>query len=309
MRGKTLLLMGTLLAASLVGYATTYRGWRHKEIARLNSESQMLPTRLGPIEYCIRGEGPVVLIAHGSPGGYDMGMAFAKLFGSPNFTYLAVSRPGYLRTPLTTGLSPEEQADVYAALLEALHIPQAAVLGISGGGPSAIQFALRHPELCTGLVMVSGVAQHYSEQEIWQTYAATKRLAKQLYSKIVAFDPLLYFLLPFAGLQPAGPVAVDLVRTSMLYTQRKHGFDNDMEQFNKIIRYPLEQITAPTFIVHGTSDDEVLFEDAELLFKEIPNAELLSIPGGSHMAFYTHASVVMPALQRFLQQLNLASGN
>ena len=38
----------------------------------------------------------------------------------------------------------QEAADLYAALLDELKIDQVIVYGISGGGPSAINFALKH---------------------------------------------------------------------------------------------------------------------------------------------------------------------
>ncbi|GER87490.1 hypothetical protein KDW_16520 [Dictyobacter vulcani] len=303
MKGKYWTLAGAVLAASFVSFTTTYQSWRRKEIVRLTAGSALITTTSGPVEYSLSGIGPVVLIAHGSPGGYDMGQAFARLFNNPDYTYLAVSRPGYLRTPLETAPTPEEQADLYAALLDELDIEQVSIVGISGGGPSAIQFALRHPQRCTGLVMISGVAQHYSEQEIWQQYSRPKRVFRHLYNKILAFDPFIYFMLPLARLQPAGAVAADLVRTALLYPQRKRGYDNDMLQFEKITHYPLANIQAPTFIVHGTSDDEVLFADAELLISEVPHAQLLAIPHASHTAFYTHANIVMPALKNFLQHV------
>ncbi|GLV57789.1 alpha/beta hydrolase [Dictyobacter sp. S3.2.2.5] len=300
MQGKRWLLAGAAVAISAICYTATYRSWRQKAISRLAAGSSLIETRLGPIEYSLSGEGPVVLIVHGSPGGYDMGQAFARLFGRPQFSYLSISRPGYLRTPLETAPTPEEQADLYAALLDELHIGQISVLGISGGGPSAIQFALRHAGRCSGLVMISGVTQHYSEREIWRTYPPLKRIFRQFYNKVIALDAVIYLALPFARLQPAGAAATDLVRTALLYSQRKHGYDNDMEQFEKISTYPLWNIDVPTFAVHGTGDDEVLFADAELLASQAPQAQLMVIPNGSHMAFYTHASIVMPALEEFL---------
>lgn len=74
----------------------------------------------------------------------------------PGYRYVAVSRPGYLGTPLRSGRSPQEQADVFAAALDALGIGTTAVMAVSGGGPSAIEFALRQKECCWGVVLVSG---------------------------------------------------------------------------------------------------------------------------------------------------------
>ena len=77
-------------------------------------------------------------------GGYDQGLILARTIGAPEYRHVAVSRAGYLGTALTAGRNPEEQADLCADLLDALGIDRTAVLAVSGGGPCALQFALRH---------------------------------------------------------------------------------------------------------------------------------------------------------------------
>ena len=54
---------------------------------------------------------------------------------------------------------PEAQADLYAALLDLLKIDSVVVIGLSGGGASALQFALRHPERCRGLILISAISR------------------------------------------------------------------------------------------------------------------------------------------------------
>ncbi|HWS84609.1 MAG TPA: alpha/beta hydrolase [Ktedonobacteraceae bacterium] len=300
MKRKRLLIAGAF--ATVVGYLGFYLTWKRRAIADLQTGSSVIETALGPVEYCMRGEGPAVLVAHGSPGGYDQGSAFSKLVGGQH-TFIAVSRPGYLRTPLTTGETPAAQADMYAALLDALAIQQATVVGISGGGPSAIQFALRHPTRCSSLVMISGVAQRYAEWELKQALSLPVRLFKHLYEKIITFDPLLYLLLPFAKLLPDAFVTADFLCSVTQYDLRKTGYENDMKQFAAISDYPLEQITAPTFVVHAKRDGEVPFSHTKVLSDKVPNVKLLAIAGGSHMAFYTHAATVMPELRTFLRNV------
>jgi pimeloyl-ACP methyl ester carboxylesterase len=85
-------------------------------------------------------------------GGYDQSLLLARTIGEAGYRYIAVSRPGYLGRPLRAGRTPEEQADLYADMLDALGIREAAVMAVSGRGPSAIHFALRHKERCWGLV-------------------------------------------------------------------------------------------------------------------------------------------------------------
>lgn len=305
MKLKKSLLTGALLlsAATAAVTANTYQTWKREQLVRLEAESLLAQTALGPVEYRIRGEGPAVLLVHGSPGGYDQSYAFSKLIGSQNYRFIAISRPGYLRTPLQTAPTPEAQADLYAALLDTLEIDQASVIAISGGGPSALQFALRHPDRCQSLVMISGVARRYSELALRKDWSLAKRLIAQLYNRLTIFDPFLYLLLPFSRLAPDQRILEELTRSVTMYRLRKSGYANDMAQFEVMPDYPLSQIQAPTLVVHGRADDEVSFADAELLAHTIPHVKLLAIARAGHLAFYTHASIVMPEIRNFLEKL------
>lgn len=292
-----------LAAAAVAGCVSAYQSWKRGQLARLEAESSIVETAQGPVEYRKYGTGPAVLIAHGSPGGYDQGYAVSRLIESEKLTFIAVSRPGYLRTPLEVGTTPEAQADLYAALLDALGIEQAAIIGISGGGPSALQFALRHPDRCSGLVMISGVAYRYSELELREGWPFVRVLLTQIYARMTIFDPLLYLLVSLTSLRPDRLVSQELARALTMYHLRKAGLVNDMDQFAVMPAYPLEQIKAPTFVVHGKADDEVPFDHAELLVQKVPHTKLLAIEGGNHIAFFMHASTVMPALRTFLEAL------
>src|SRR5579863_8244337 len=116
---KSLVAFGAMAAATVATLFTMrqYRLWQEEEIERLEAGSHVVKTPLGLVEYSVLGEGPTVLIAHGSPGGYDQSMAIARFLNDSRFSFICMSRPGYLRTPLATGQTPEEQADMYAALL------------------------------------------------------------------------------------------------------------------------------------------------------------------------------------------------
>jgi pimeloyl-ACP methyl ester carboxylesterase len=82
--------------------------------------TQVVETAQGPIETAIVGRGPAVLVIPGCPGGYDQGLIAARLAKGHSFKFIALSRPGYMGTPLVVGDTPESQADAYAALLDAL---------------------------------------------------------------------------------------------------------------------------------------------------------------------------------------------
>ena len=78
--------------------------------------------------------------------------------GGP-YRYIAPSRFGYLRSPRPSDQTPDAQADLYAALLDLLKIDSIVIIGLSGGGASAPQFALRHPTRCCGLLVISAISR------------------------------------------------------------------------------------------------------------------------------------------------------
>jgi 2-hydroxy-6-oxonona-2,4-dienedioate hydrolase len=147
------------VAGSLIAglSALTYNSYQ-KDITRarerISSGSQIVETPCGLIEYAAAGDGPPVLVVHGAGGGYDQGIDFAGPLVDSGFRVIAMSRFGYLRTPLPADGSAEAQAEAHACLLDALNVPKAAILGASAGAPSSMQFALKYPERCAALVLL-----------------------------------------------------------------------------------------------------------------------------------------------------------
>ena len=60
------------------------------------------------------------------------------------FGVIAPSRPGYGRTPGKEDRTTADCADTFAALLDELKVDQVIVVCASGGGPTAMRFAIRH---------------------------------------------------------------------------------------------------------------------------------------------------------------------
>jgi len=152
-----------ILAAFLIAgaFALTYAFYRrdiNRAYERISTGSQIAQTRCGPIEYAIAAEGPPLLSVHGAGGGFDQGLELAEPLARAGFRVIAMSRFGYLRTPLPPDASAAAQADAHACLLDALNIKRAAIFGTSAGGPSSMQFALRHPDRTAALVLMVAAA-------------------------------------------------------------------------------------------------------------------------------------------------------
>ena len=67
--------------------------------------SKVVDTACGPIEYAEFGAGSPVMVIHGASGGYDQGLVMARLQDNM-FRCIAMSRFGYLRTPMPDDPSP-----------------------------------------------------------------------------------------------------------------------------------------------------------------------------------------------------------
>ncbi len=279
--------------------------------------AELVQTPHGKVECAVWGKGTAVLSLHGAMGGYDQGVLLARTIAAPRFRFAAVSRPGYLGTPLALGRTPQEQADLCADVLDELGIGKVAVMAISGGGPTALQFALRHPGRCRGLVMISACSGHLDVPVpfMWQIMKLLARIpgATNGMRKGLEKDPeeAARRSIPDAALRKRtveDPEAGPLMQALNLSVMEKMplriaGTDNDIRQTRAELTYPLQQIEAPTLVVHGTADSIVPFVQAQQLAARVPGAELLAIEGGEHVTIFTHLAEVRSRVTAFLDSL------
>ena len=122
---------------------------------RVATGSTVMQTPCGAIEYADAGTGMPLLAVHGSGGGYDQGMAFAAPLTARGIRVIAVSRFGYLRSPMPGDGSAEAQADAFVCLLDGLGIDTVAIMGGSAGAPSALAMAINHPDRVSALILVA----------------------------------------------------------------------------------------------------------------------------------------------------------
>ena len=281
--------------------------WKKSLINRLNSNSTIINTEKGPIEYALIGEdGPVLVSMHGAPGGYDQMTELFPDVLNRGFRILTWSRPGYLRTPLSVGYTIEEQSEILRMLLDALKIEKVAITGISAGGVYALEFALRFPERVWALLLESAVSHRYmlnpdNIMELLFMRVMLNDPAVWLYSILTDIFPKLsvkIFIYMESSLKRKqrqslvdnimkDPKRLDvfysIVRSMSPVSCRREGFKNDLRQLIDISRFPLEKIDVPTLIIHGTNDADVLFHHPKHAAIAIPKAELFLVIGGFHI--------------------------
>jgi len=279
-------------------------------LAGLYLGSHTVQTSRGPMEIARQGEGPPVLIVHGLMGGYDQGLLFADALVKNGFEVISVSRPGYLLTPLSTGKTPEEQAQALIALLNALSIQKAVVMGISAGGPCSIDLALDHPDRVAGLILLSAVSGPLTRGQP----SATQKLHRgaELHPYKWDFDALLGSISVRFNPKPAldwtlsltlshNPKTRQIVTETVLaspdqkalldhmidgvfpLSEKTKGVRNDLAQIRTMSDLPLGKIAVPTLIIHGNADRLVPYATAVAAQKSIPGSVLVTIPEGGHL--------------------------
>lgn len=296
---------------------------------KLNAGARVIHTARGEIEYADTGSGLPVLTVHGSPGGYDQGLIGTRWLDPKQFRVISPSRPGYLRTPLSSGTTMNDQADLLAVLIEELELGPVAVMGASGGGPAAYLLAARHPHLVRRLLTIDAVSgpfrlPHLSwvEQALflsgvgtWLVHTIMPHFPKQVIEMMLQqeghFDrrTLHKRLAEIIADPKKTHFCLDTVDTLAPFKLRKPGFDNDLEQFANL-SIPLEKITAPTMVIFGEADINVSPEQGKQAAAAIPGARLYLLENGIHVDFYisNHADEAQAAARAFLQE-NVFSPN
>ena len=278
-------------------------------------QPRTVQTLRGVVEYAEVGSGPAVVTLHGAMGGYDQSLMLAQAIGAKGYRYIAVTRPGYLGTPISSGRTPSEQADLLAALLDVLAIDRAGVMAVSGGGPIALEFGLKYPDRCCGLVLASTCAGK-TEMKIPAGFKMMTALARQKWFGSMMLRKMSKDVVAVAKRSISHPDILNrtindstiwpLFSTMLLSTyrrmeQRIDGTMNDIE-ITRTQTYPLEDLHRPVLVIHGTDDPLLDFEAQTNAYKtRLPNVEIIPVEKGEHVAIFTHRDEILPRVAEFMQ--------
>jgi len=298
--------------ATMLGVAALVYAWQMRgAYARIRGVSTIISTPYGDVEFTQGGSGPPVLVIHGSGGGYDQGELIVEAVLGPDVHWITPSRFGYLRSTFHIGATFDDQAHAYAVLLDRLGIEKVAVVALSHGGPSALLFAVLHPERVSSLTLLSaGVAAstvgdqsdanrkgdmlvtiYKSDLLYW---SASTLFRKQFLRLLGANDEVI------AGLTPQQrTLASHVIEYMNPASPRARGaaFDNGAAMPNERIA----AVHAPTLIVHAKDDGLQLFHNAEYAAATIPGARLLAYERGGHLLLVTEQASIREAVRNHIQ--------
>jgi 2-hydroxy-6-oxonona-2,4-dienedioate hydrolase len=300
--------VGLIAVVALVG--VVYVRDMQRSYERVHGKSLVISSPYGDIEYVEGGSGPPVLVVHGSGGGYDQGKLMIDALLDDHFHWIAPSRFGYLRSTFHEGATFDDQAHAYAALLDHLGIERVAVVALSHGGPSALLFAVLHPERVSSLTLVSAGVTALSTGD--QEEANKKGSAL---TTIYRYDWLYWivttlFKKQFMGLMGANDAVVaELTPEQRELTERVIEEMNPASlriagvMFDNRAMMPdgeIAGIQAPTLILHATNDTLQLYDHAEFAAATIPDARLVRFERGGHLLMGVEQDTVRAAVQEHI---------
>jgi class 3 adenylate cyclase len=193
----------------------------------------------------------------------------------------------------------EERMDDVRAVMDAIGIQQAALIGISEGGPMSVLFAATYPERTRALILCGGEVKEertddwpwgeatWDEWNGWMADIDTTwgqgdmwwHIAPSAEGDVQARD--WWNRMMRNAINPSA--AVEFMRMGM-------GID---------IRHVLPAVNVPTLILHRTDDQVCHVENARYMAKHIPGARYVELPGNDHAA-WVKADDVLAEIQEFL---------
>ncbi len=223
--------------------------------------------------YCeVYGTGEPLLIIHGNGGAIDNFIYQIPYFAKKYKVIIADSRAQGKSADSGDSLTYEMMADDYAALLDALKIDSANVIGWSDGGINGILLAQRHPKKVKKLAITgANLAPDTTAvpQEIW--------------------DMVRPALAELSAKSAKTPQEKNSLKLLKLLCEQPH-----------ISPASLQTVLCPTLVIGG--DHDVIKEEHTLLiYKNIPKAYLWILPGAGHSTPVIYAEDFNRVVERFFK--------
>lgn len=170
------------------------------------------------------------------------------------------------------------------SVVNAAGLEQFPLLGISQGGAVAIEYAVRHPDRVTQLIVYGGYARGWGKRGSPETIEKRHALMTLIKHGWGHDDPAVrqYFTSTFI---PDGTIEQmrwfnDLQRVSC----SPENAVRFQEEFGKVdVSMDLPMVKAPTLIIHSRGDLSVPLEEGRLLAAGIPNSRLVTLETRNHL--------------------------
>ena len=274
----------------------------------MSSTTGTVPVPGGHIAYERTGAGPAVVLLHG--GALDMRMWDQQVPAlAAGHTVVRTDARGHGRSSTPTG--PFRQCDDVAAVIRALGLGPAVLVGVSMGAAAAVDTALEHPELVRCVVACSaGAARHaglgqgdFRDPWILDRFAALDAAAR---ARDAAAWTEIYLQAGLAGphrsLAEVDPELVARCREMITDTLVAHVASGPGPVPTPVADAPdrVGTIAVPVLGVAGTLDVSDHLRMVHELVDRVPGAEYAEIEGAAHLPNLDRPADFDALLRRFL---------
>jgi len=185
-----------------------------------------------------------------------------------------------------------------AAVLDAAGVETAHVFGLSMGGMIAQEFALQYPSrvrsLILGCTAAGGPTAVRAEAEVNRVLMSRDLTPEEMAQAMRQFV--------YDSGTPAEKIEEDLSLRRMWFP-KPQGYAAQLQGILAWEAYSrLSQITAPTLVIHGESDQLVPTANGKLIASRIPGAELVLLPHASHIFATDQTEGAHKAILKFLSE-------
>ncbi|WP_283614251.1 alpha/beta fold hydrolase [Mycolicibacterium poriferae] len=265
-------------------------------------------------------QGRAIFWLHGTPGARRQIPVEARLYAEANqIRLVGVDRPGIGASTPHEYHRVIDFADDLRTIADTLGIDKMAVIGLSGGGPYTLGCAAAMPERIIAVGVLGGVAPTRGGDAIGgglmgnvglpaapvleRVGAPLSRVATGLIRLIKPVaEPVLYL---YASISPEGdrrllerPEFKAMFLDDLLNGSRKQlaAPFADVVVFARDWGFRLDEVKVPVRWWHGDRDHIVPYAHGEHVVAMLPDAELYSLPGESHLGGLGEAEAIMATM-------------
>jgi len=193
----------------------------------------------------------------------------------------------------------EERMDDVRAVMDAVESEQAALLGLSEGGPMCLLFAATYPERTRALIMPGSYARRtWAPDHPW----APKEADHEAFIEEVAREWGGPVGLAARAPSQAGNDAFSRWWATYLRMSASPGAAKTLTRMNTQIdvRDVLPVVQVPTLIVHRTGDRAMSVEGSRYMAERIEAARYVELPGEDHLPFLGDQDEIVDEIEEFL---------
>ncbi len=245
------------------------------------------------------GQGAPLVFIHGFPLDHTMWRHQIAEFRSTH-RVLAVDLPGFGQSPAASGeMSIIGFADQLAGFLDRSGIAEKVVLcGLSMGGSIGLQFALRHPQRLSHLILCDCRAAADSAEAQKMRHDLADRVLREGPECVAQAMPARLFAASTLEQQPEVVQSIQTVIRSTASTSVAGGSRALANREDVVAR--LKEIATPTLIIVGSEDVISTVDEMRQMSQTLPHATLQEIPGAGHMAPLESPALVNSAIRNWL---------